>query len=342
MSNLLTFGNFRFAHPWLLGLLLLLPLFLYLARGASGTFRPATLRYADVGLVKREGTTWRIVLMWVPTMLRWLAFVFLIVALARPQLGESRQIIRGEGVDIALALDISGSMASLDFEPNNRLEAAQNVISDFIDARQFDRVGLIVFAQSAFAQSPLTVDHNVLNRLLNQVELAPDLGLEDGTAIGMGIATAANMLKESDADSRVIVLLTDGVNNAGQIDPFTAAQAAKALGIRVYTIGVGKSGQVPVPSTNIFGNEVIVYQESNIDEATLQTIADETGGLFRRAEDTQELGQIYDEISELEKSEVEIQTFSRFDELAQYALFPALALLAAELFLRQTAFRKLP
>ena len=342
MTDLLNFGNFRFANPWLLALLLLLPVLLYFARGASGTFRPATMRYADVRLVKRQGTTWRILLMWLPTLLRWLAFAFLIIALARPQLGESRQIIRGEGVDIALALDISGSMASLDFEPNNRLEAAQNVISDFIAEREFDRVGLIVFAQSAFAQSPLTVDHNVLNRLLNQVALAPDLGLEDGTAIGMGIATAANMLKESDADSRVIVLLTDGVNNAGQIDPFTASQAAKALGIRVYTIGVGKSGQVAVPRTNIFGNEVIVYEESNIDEATLQTIADETGGLFRRAEDSEQLGQIYDEISELEKSEVEIQTFSRFDELAHYALFPALFLLAAELFLRQTAFRKLP
>ena len=245
-------------------------------------------------------------------------------------------------MDIGLALDISGSMASLDFEPQNRLEAAKDVISDFVQKRPYDPIGLVVFASDAFSQSPPTTDHNVLLRLLDRTELATDLGIDDGTAIGMGLANAGNMLKDSDAKSRVIILLTDGVNNAGEIDPLTAAEATEALGIRVYTIGMGRPGQVPVPVVDVFGREQIVYQESALDEVTLQEIASITGGQYYRAENTAGLRQIYDEIDSLEKSQVEVERFTRFQELMGWLLIPALGLVVSEMVLRKTVFRKLP
>jgi Ca-activated chloride channel family protein len=267
---------------------------------------------------------------------------FIIIAIARPQTGQARNIVKGEGVDIALALDISGSMASLDFEPQNRLEAAKRVISDFVQKRPYDQIGLAVFASDAFSQSPPTTDHKVLLRLLDRIELATDLGIDDGTAIGMGLATAGNMLRDSDAKSKVVILLTDGVNNAGQIDPLTAAEAAKTLGIKVYTIGMGRPGQVPVPVVDAFGREQVQYQESTLDEATLQEIADITGGLFFRAEDTAGLKEIYDEIDSLEKSQVEVERYTRYQELAAWLLIPALGLVVGEKALRKTYFRKLP
>jgi Ca-activated chloride channel family protein len=267
---------------------------------------------------------------------------FIIVGLARPQLVQARQIVHGEGVDIALALDISGSMASLDFRPQNRLEAAKAVISDFVEERPYDQIGLVVFANSAFNQSPPTVDKNVLKRLLSQTQLASELQIEDGTALGMGLAHAANMLKGSDAASKVVILLTDGVNNAGQIDPLTAAEAAEVLDITVYTVGMGRPGQVPVPVTDVFGREQVVMQESALDEATLQGIADRTGGRYYRAEDAEGLRLIYDEINKLEKSEIEIQTYADYRELVGLAVVPGLLLLLAETVLRQTALRTLP
>jgi Ca-activated chloride channel family protein len=265
-----------------------------------------------------------------------------IIGLARPQTGQAREIINGEGVDITLALDISGSMASLDFEPENRLAAAKRVISDFVQERPYDQIGLVVFASDAFNQSPPTTDHNVLLRLLNRIDLATDLGVEDGTAIGMGLANAGNMLRDSDAKSKIVILLTDGVNNAGQMDPITAAEAAKALEIKVYTIGMGRPGQVPVPVQTAFGGQQIVMQESTLDEATLQAIADTTGGRYYRAADSAQLAQIYDEINSLEQSNIEIESYTRYHELAPWLLLPALLLLIGELVLRKTIFRKLP
>jgi len=278
----------------------------------------------------------------VPPVLRMLAIAAIIIGLARPQTIQAREVIHGEGVDIALALDISGSMASLDFEPKNRLEAAKAVISDFVKERPYDKTGLVVFASNAFSQSPPTTDHNVLRRLLERSKLATDIGIEDGTAIGMGLANAANMLKDSNAKSKVVILLTDGVNNAGQIDPFTAAEAAKTLGIKVYTIGMGRPGQVPVPVTDMFGRQSIAYQESALDEEMLQKIARNTGGKYYRAEDTAGLKQIYDEINRLEKSKIEIQRYTRYRELAVWALLPALFILLLEAVLRKTLFRRLP
>jgi Ca-activated chloride channel family protein len=262
--------------------------------------------------------------------------------MARPQFVQARETIKGEGVQIALAVDISGSMASLDFEPANRLEASKEVISRFIEERPFDQIGLVVFASEAYNQSPLTLDRNMLTRSLEQVELATDLGLEDGTAIGLGLANAAGMLANIEAESKVVVLLTDGVNNSGQIDPLTAAEAAKALGIKVYTIGAARPGEVPVPIQNLFGGTEIVYQESELDEATLQQIADLTGGKYFRAEDTAGLQAIYDEINALEKSQIEIEVFNQYFELMALFLTPAFALLVLEILLRNTLFRTLP
>jgi Ca-activated chloride channel family protein len=333
---------FRFESPWLLSLFLLVPVLAAWPWLAKRWSRPSGLRFADVRLAANPGRSWRVTLRPVLHGLRIVALALVILAVARPQTGQAREIVKGEGVDIALALDISGSMASLDFEPANRLEAAQRVIGDFVEKRSYDQIGLVVFASNAFSQSPPTTDHNVLLRLLDRTELATDLGIDDGTAIGMGLANAGNMLKDSDAKSKVIILLTDGVNNAGEIDPLTAAQAAEALGIKVYTIGMGRPGEVPVPVTDMFGREQIVYQESTLDEATLQEIADATGGRYFRAEDTATLKQIYDEIDSLEKSQVEVEHLTRYQELMGWLLLPALGLVASEMALRKTAFRKLP
>jgi Ca-activated chloride channel family protein len=261
---------------------------------------------------------------------------------ARPQSGRAREIVRGEGVDIVLVVDISGSMAALDFEPQNRLEAAREVIDAFIEERRYDRIGLVVFARQAFSHCPPTFDYDVLRRLLAGVDLAPDLGLDDGTAIGMGLAQAVAMLQGSGAQSRVVILLTDGVSNAGEIDPLTAAQAAAALDVRVYTIGMGRPGQVPFPVQDPLFGMVTRMIESEIDEEILQRIAQETGALYFRATDTAGLRRTYDQIDEMEKSDVEVQVFVRYEELAGWVLFPALALMLAGLILRNTWFRTLP
>lgn len=332
----------RFASPWLLSLLLLVPILIAYHWWRMRQTRPASLRHAATSFVRQLPTSWRIT--WRPllTVLRLLIIALVVMGLARPQIGHAREIIKGEGVQIALALDISGSMASLDFQPDNRLEAAKQVIGDFIQERPYDNIGLVIFASEAFNQSPMTLDHRLLQRSLEQTKLATDLGLDDGTAIGLGLANAANMLAGSDAPSKVVILLTDGVNNAGQIDPLTAAEAAKALGIKVYTIGAAKPGQVPVPVPSVFGGTQVVYQESQLDEATLQQVADLTGGKYFRAEDTTGLQQIYDEINTLEKSQVEVQVFNQYQELAIWLLLPALAFLLIETVLRKTVFRTIP
>lgn len=334
--------TFRFESPLALLLLLVVFILAIMPRLNKRRAQPATLRYADTTLTAGLARPWRLTLRPILRLLRLLALVLAIIALARPQTGQTQEIIRGQGVDIVLAVDISGSMATLDFRPQNRLEAAKDVISDFIDARSFDRLGLVVFASTAFNQSPLTIDHDVLQRLLNQVELATDLGVADGTAIGLGLANAASMLRDSASSSRVVILLTDGVNNSGEIDPLTAAQAAKALGIKVYTIGAGQPGEVSVVQFDPLLGERVVTQENMLDEDTLRRIAEITGGEYFRATDADGLELIYEQINELEKSEIEIRSFSRFTELAHLILMPALISLLLEMILRQTVFRKIP
>jgi Ca-activated chloride channel family protein len=332
--------NFQFATPWLLTLLIIVPILAFW-HWRNRAAKPATMSYAVAGMAKGLPGSWRIT--WRPllTLLRLLTISLLVIGLARPQIGHAREVIKGEGVEIALALDISGSMSSLDFEPENRLQAAKQVIGQFIGERPYDKIGLVIFSNEAYAQSPLTLDHTMLQRSLDEIELATDLGLEDGTAIGLGLANAANMLTSSEADSKVVILLTDGVNNAGQIDPLTAAEAAKTLGIKVYTIGAGKPGQVPVPVDTMFGTQ-ISYQESQIDEDTLRQVAEITGGQYFRAEDSNTLAQIYEQINQLEKSQVEIQVYNQYQEMMIWLVLPAALLLVVEMLLRKTVFRTIP
>ena len=333
--------NLHFATPWVLALLIAVPLLAALPWLISRWARPAGMRYADTSMAVGGGRSWRLTLRPLLFAIRLLALALAIVALARPQATEAREIVQGEGVDIALALDISGSMSSLDFEPKNRLEAAKTVISDFVEERQYDRLGLVVFASESFIQSPPTIDHAFFKTLLEEVKLATDLRIDDGTAIGHGLASAANMLKDSEAESRVIILLTDGANNTGFIDPGTAALAVKALGIKVYTIGAGRPGLVAVPQRTRFGVR-IVRQQSDLDEETLQEIATTTGGRYFRAEDSEGLRRTYEEINQLEKSKIEVSQYTKYTELAGWLLGPAIALMLLELLARNTIFRRIP
>ena len=329
-----------FATPWLLLGLLAVPLLAFAPRWLRGRSAPAALRFSDTSMAAAPAS-WRTRLTPGLRVLRLLAVALVVVAAARPQTSEATELIKGEGVDIALALDISGSMSSLDFQPNNRLDASKEVIGDFIESRGYDRIGLVVFAGEAFVGSPPTIDHSALRDRLDEVQLAGELRVEDGTAIGLGLATAANMLKDSTAESRIVVLLTDGANNAGQVDPFTAAVAVEALGIKVYAIGAGQPGLVPFPAPGLFGERVI-YRESDLDEETLRRVAELTGGKYFRAADAEGLRQVYDEIDALEKSEVEVQVFTRYQELAAWVLVPAVLLLLLEALLGSTVLRRAP
>jgi Ca-activated chloride channel family protein len=331
--------NFRFAYPVVL-LLLLAPLIVYvLQRQRVWRFESAALRYADVRLVEGLPVSWRVRLRWLPNALRLAAWLLLVVALARPQSGRSQEVIRGQGIDIVLALDISGSMSALDFAPQNRLEAAKAVISSFVTGRRFDRIGLVVFARDAFQQVPPTLDYPALLRALDSMRLATQLGIGDGTAIGLGLASAANLMRRDNAASKVIILLTDGANNAGGLGPVTAAQIVAALNMRVYTIGMGKTGLVPVPVDEAGNTQMI---ESDLDEPTLQRVAATTGGQYFRAADLGDLQRVYDQINRLERSDVQQQIFVRWQEQAWPLLWVAAVCLLAERVLRQTVLQTLP
>jgi len=328
---------FRFATPWML-ILLAIPVILALWPFINRQrFQPATLQYSDLRLTTYLSGSLRQKLRGILPVFRFLALILLIVALARPQSGQAREIISGEGVDISIVLDISGSMAALDFEPN-RLGAAKQVIHEFIDNRQYDRIGLVIFATEAFSQVPPTLDYQVLKKILDDTQVSWDISLDSGTAIGLGLANGANMLRDSDAKSRVIILLTDGANNSGQIDPLTAAEIAKALDIRVYTIGAARPGPAALP----FPDGRIEYRDSEIDEETLREIADITGGLYFRAEDSRGLQEIYEKINELERSQVEVRVFTRYTELLVWFVLPASLLLVLEMLLRRTWLKKIP
>jgi len=322
--------EFRFAHPWALLLLLLPLLFWFRSRRDMGKRFAPVLNYSDTRLIAGLPVGWRVRLRRLPDLVRLLAWVVLLIALARPQSGRARELIRGQGIDIVLALDISNSMSSPDFQPDNRLEAAKNVLAEFIRNREFDRIGLVVFARDAFIHVPLTLDYDVLLGLIDEVRLAPQLGLLDGTAIGMGLASAGNMVRGTDTLSKVVVLLTDGANNAGAIDPITAADALSALGIKVYTVGMGK----PEAAASIEGSE--------LDEGTLQTIAALTDGFFFRAESTSSLQLVYEQIDGLERSPVERQLFVRWQDQVVGWLTAALLLLVGERIMRHTVFQTIP
>ena len=279
-----------------------------------------------------------------PTLLRWAALVLIIIALARPQKVSQEKEVSTEGIDIMLALDISTSMLAEDFKPKNRIEAAKVVATEFIQGRTSDQIGLVVFAGQSFTQCPLTLDYNLLEQLLSKVkvELVTGGTIEDGTAIGMAIANGVNRLRNSKAKSRVLILLTDGQNNRGEIDPLTAAAAAKALGIRIYTIGVGTRGYAPYPMRDPWGNVVYQQMAVDIDETLLGKIADQTGGQYFRATDEQALRRVYQEIDRLEKSKIRVHQYRQREELFAKYLLLAFGLLLVEVVASATALRTMP
>ncbi|MCK9408441.1 MAG: VWA domain-containing protein [Bacteroidetes bacterium] len=272
-----------------------------------------------------------------PFILRMTALMFAIIALARPQSTSKGENVYSEGIDIVLALDISGSMLAEDFQPN-RIEAAKNVAQDFITGRTNDRIGLVIFSGESFTQCPLTVDYEVLKTLIKPLKSGM---IEDGTAIGLGLANAVNRLRESKAKSKVIILLTDGVNNRGEIDPITAAQISQSYGIRVYTVGVGTIGEAPYPVQTPFG---IRYQmvPVEIDEKVLHQVAEMTEGKYFRATDNKKLRSIYQEIDRLEKTRVEVRSYRRYTELFYSFVFVTLFLMIGDIGLSNTWLRKLP
>jgi Ca-activated chloride channel family protein len=325
----------RFAHPWVLWLLALLPFlgyaFLRLDRRKRGT-----LRFSDVTHLKHVPHSIGMRLRLIVPALRLAVVSLVIVGLARPQAGWREEPLAAEGIDIMLALDVSNSMQTQDFRPN-RLEAAKKVVADFIDGRKNDRIGCVIFAATNFTLCPLTLDYGVVKDFIGRV----GFNIIDGnhTAIGMGLANGVRQLKDSTARSKVIILLTDGANNAGRIDPFTAAETAKALGIKIYTIGVGSEGQALVPG-GVFGGLRVAMAE--FDEKALRRIADITRGEFFKATDNRKLEEIYRQIDKMEKTEIKSKEYQYYNELMEWAVVPAFALLLLEILLGYTRLRKLP
>ena len=282
-------------------------------------------------------STWKVWLRHIPFVLRMAAIAVLIVILARPQSTNSWQNSSTEGIDIMLAMDISGSMRAQDLKPD-RLEASKDVAASFINGRPNDNIGLVVFAAESFTQCPLTTDHTVLLNLFKDVQ--PGI-IQDGTAIGLGLANAVSRIKDSQAKSKVIILLTDGVNNQGEIAPVTAAEIAKTFGVRVYTIGVGTQGKAPYPFQTAFG---IQYMDVDveIDEPTLKQIAATTGGQYFRATDNASLKEIYSEIDKMEKTKISVQEYSKKQEEYKNWALLLFSLLLVEILLRNTLLRNIP
>ncbi|MDR2891221.1 MAG: VWA domain-containing protein [Alistipes sp.] len=328
-----------FAYPYLLWLsALLVPMAAwYVWRQLRGG---AAMRVSTVdSLVTARRKTLRRYLRHLPFALVCAATALMVVALARPQSRQMDSSTTTKGIDIVLAIDVSASMYARDFKPD-RIAAAKEVAANFINDRRGDRIGLVVFGGESFTQSPLTTDKATLLTLLGGIRIG--MIDEESTAIGNGLATSVNRLRESDAVSKVVILLTDGVNNAGQIAPGTAADIASSLGIKVYTVGVGTHGEAPYPARDAWGNTVMMNVPVEIDEEILTDIADATGGQYFRATDTRSLQEIYDRINEMEKSEIETNEFTRYTELYGRFVLWALVLLAAEFLLRALWLRQIP
>jgi Ca-activated chloride channel family protein len=330
----------RFLQPQWFWLLTLLPLVM-IWRGRSGPV--AAIEYSNVGLAREVARISR------SRVGRWtwlsaiVAGILMIAGLARPQRLHSRTEVTLNGIDIVLGLDISGSMQALDFAIDrrriNRIEVVKSVVSKFIEERPGDRIGLIAFAGVPLLISPLTLDHDWLQQNLERLSVA---SVDDGTAIGSAIAACVNRLRMTTAKSKVVILLTDGVNNTGKISPLAAAEAARSMGVKIYTIGVGVRGKAPIPVKDAAGRLHVIMAEVDVDEKTLQAIADETGGKFYRATDTDSLQKIYEEINRYEKTARTVQRFEQTEELYPWALMPALAILALGSLLQHTRLRRLP
>lgn len=330
-------AELEFANPGFLYLLLVLPVaifwYIWSSRKATSFMTLSGFENLD----DRAGQV-RIWLRHLLAVFRMAAFALMIIVLARPQSSNSWEQVTTEGIDIVMCMDVSGSMRAMDFRPN-RLEASKNVGIEFVNARENDRFGLVVFAGESFTQCPMTTDRAVVINFLKDVDFGV---IEDGTAIGMGLATAVNRVKDSKAKSRVIILLTDGVNNQGDVGPLTAAEIAAGYDIRVYTIGIGSHGTAPVPVQDAFGRTVTRSMPVEIDEDVLKNIAEKTGGSYFRATDNHKLREIYQEIDQLEKTRMDVKQFSKKKEEYFPFLLAALILLLVEVALRYTFFRTIP
>ncbi len=333
----------HFAAPWWLLLLIALPFVARLLRRPGGRHSGAML-YSNVWALPRAGTA-RMAAARAMPWLSVVALALLILAMARPRRLQEVATVTSEGIDIVLTLDISGSMRAEDFQPKNRFTVAKEVLGRFVASTEGDRLALVVFAGKAFTQCPLTLDHDMLQRLLEQVELGM---IEDGTAIGMAIATGAARLQQSAAESKIIILLTDGMNNAGAIDPITAAKAAGAIGVKIYAVGVGSEEGARIPIDDpLFGHTYLrnpdgSFQRTKMDEEALRRVAELSGGRYYRAADPGTLEQIYDEIRKLEKSRFETTEYRRYEELAGRFLWPAATILLLQVILSCTWLRKVP
>jgi Ca-activated chloride channel family protein len=331
-----------FERPYLLLLLLLLPLFAWL-KGKRG--KPPAFVYSSVQLVRGILNVTRARSGGFLTALRWLVLALCIVALAKPRITKSETKVTASGVDIVVAIDLSGSMRSLDFEikgqPADRLQMIKDVLRGFIEKRPSDRIGLVAFASQAYIAAPLTLDHDFLIQNLDRLEIGSID--ESQTAIGSGLTTAINRLREVKSKSKIVILMTDGENNAGKVPPETAAEAAQALGIKVYTIGVGTRGLAPTPVARNYDGS-FVYRNLPVDlkEEPLQEIAKKTGGKYYRADNSKHFREIYAEIDKLEKTEAEVKKFSQHKELFAWFISPGLLLLLLETILRHTVWRRLP
>lgn len=320
-----------------IGALIVLGMIIYYVQRRRA--RSATIRYSDIRIVRRAARSSRQRYRFLLPVLRILAIILFFIAFARPRAGTEVTDISSEGVDIMMVLDVSSSMQAEDFKPHNRLYVAKEELKKFVQKRTNDRIGLVVFARYAYTQCPLTTDYGVLLNFVDKISFG---AVDDGTAIGMAIATAVNRLRESQVKSKIMVLLTDGDNNAGEIDPLTAANLAAAMDIKAYTIGAGKPGNAMYPVQDpIFGKRY-VYMPTKIDEKSLKEIAERTGGKFYRARSGEELAQIYDAIDQLEKTEIKIAAHVQYRELFHLFTYAGLALLVLEMILANTYFRKLP
>lgn len=329
-----------FQNPWIL---ILLPVAAAVLLFSMKGERQPSLRFSTGSLLSGSKPTLKLRIFRGVIFFRMLSLFLIIIALSRPQLMLQESRIETEGIDIVLAVDTSTSMLAEDFElggkRNNRLEVVRDVVKDFISRRHSDRISIVAFAANAYTVSPLTLDYGWLMQNLERVKTGMT---EDGTAIGSGISSALNRLKDSEAKGKVVILLTDGRNNAGKISPLTAADAARALKIKVYTIGAGSKGLVPYPAKDFFGNTVYRQVQIDIDEETLKKIAEKTKALYYRATDTKSLRNIYDEIDKIEKTPIEEKGYTEYKELFHLFLIPALVLLFLEVILKKTVLRRIP
>ncbi len=335
MKALLDWKYLSFAHPWFFLLLLLIPFMIWWQWKKKRNDNPA-FRLSTLTGVNRLRPGRKVRLRPVLFVLRLLSILFIVIALARPQSSNVTESIDSEGIDIVLSIDVSGSMLAEDLKPN-RIEAAKRVAMDFVDQRPTDRIGLVIFSGESFTQCPITIDHNVLKEQISQIKSGM---LVDGTAIGMGLATGVDRLRNAPGKSRVLILLTDGVNNTGLIDPSTALEIAKAYKVRVYTIGVGTQGEAPYPVQTPFGMQKQMMPVQ-IDEALLRNISQQTGGEYYRATNNKSLADIYTRINKLEKTKIDISTYKHYAELFFPLALAALICLSLEVVLRYTYFRSI-